>query len=115
MALSSRAEITLAPLFKDHAVVQRDKPLPIWGRATPGEKLSVTFHQQVVTTTADRDGRWIVYLELSRLIIVSSALLYVYFNPVLILLGLVTLIIMICYFGTIQKHYLKLVYANERE
>src|SRR5688500_10019054 len=63
MALSSRAEITLAPLFKDHAVVQRDKPLPIWGRATPGEKLSVTFHQQVVTTTADRDGRWIVYLE----------------------------------------------------
>ena len=59
--------------------------------------------------------RWIVYLEMSRLVIASSALLYVYFNPVLILLALVTLSIMIYYFDTIQKHYLRLVYANMRE
>jgi alkylglycerol monooxygenase len=55
--------------------------------------------------------RWIVYLEMSRLIIASSALLYVYFNTVLILLALVILILMIYYFDTIQKHYLKWVYS----
>jgi len=26
----------LAPLFQDHAVLQRDKPVPVWGRAAPG-------------------------------------------------------------------------------
>jgi alkylglycerol monooxygenase len=59
--------------------------------------------------------RWIVYLELSRLIIASSAVLYVYFNPVLISLALVILAIMIYYFDAIQKHYLKLVYTNVHE
>lgn len=57
------AELTLAPLFSDHAVLQRDKPLPIWGRAAPREKIAVTFRDQTVNTTADSSGRWIVYLE----------------------------------------------------
>ena len=58
----SRADVTLAPLFQDHAVLQRDKPLPVWGRAAPGEHVSVAFHDQRVGTTAGADGRWIVYL-----------------------------------------------------
>jgi sialate O-acetylesterase len=57
------SEITLAPLFSDHAILQRDKPLPVWGRATPREKIAVTFRDQTVNTTAGADGRWIVYLE----------------------------------------------------
>ena len=59
--LLAQSEIILAPIFKDHAVVQRDKPLPVWGRATAGEKLAVTFRDQTFNTTADADGRWIVY------------------------------------------------------
>jgi sialate O-acetylesterase len=58
----ARAEITLAPVFGDHAVLQRDKSLPVWGHATPGEKLTVTFHDQTVQATADSNGRWIAYL-----------------------------------------------------
>ena len=58
-----QAEITLAPIFADHAVLQRDKPLPVWGRANPKEKLTVTFQNQTVRTTVDSDGRWIVYFE----------------------------------------------------
>src|SRR4051812_13156367 len=61
--LLTRGEITLGPIFKDHAIVQRDKPLPIWGRATPGEKVTVTFRGQSLNATADTNGRWIVYLE----------------------------------------------------
>lgn len=55
--------------------------------------------------------RWIVYLELSRLIVASGALLYIYFNPVLVLLALLVLAVMIYYFDTIQRHYLRWVYA----
>lgn len=62
MPLAARAALTLAPIFSDHAVLQRDKPLPVWGQATPGEKLAVSFHGQTVDTTAEADGRWIVYL-----------------------------------------------------
>ncbi|MET0262911.1 MAG: hypothetical protein ABW223_08430 [Rariglobus sp.] len=46
------ADVTLAPLFTDHAVLQRDKPVPIWGTASPGEKISVSFAGQTLPTTA---------------------------------------------------------------
>lgn len=62
MTASASAEITLAPLFADHAVLQRDKPVPVWGRAAAGEKIAVTFRDQNVNATTDAEGRWMVYL-----------------------------------------------------
>lgn len=61
--VAARAEVTLAPLFQDHAVLQRDRPVPVWGMADPGERVSVEFKGQRVGTTADVSGRWIVYLD----------------------------------------------------
>jgi sialate O-acetylesterase len=43
LAAAARADVTVAPLFTDHAVLQRDKPVPIWGTADIGEKIIVTF------------------------------------------------------------------------
>lgn len=65
LALASgvRADVVLAPLFRDAAVLQRDKPVPVWGRAEAGEKVSVTFGGQTIGTTAGTDGRWIVVLD----------------------------------------------------
>ncbi len=57
------ADVVLAPLFTDHAVLQQGKAVPVWGRATPAEKVTVTFRDQVVSATAGPDGRWIVYLD----------------------------------------------------
>lgn len=62
-SLALLADVTPAPLFQNHAVLQRDKPLPVWGRAEPGERVSVAFQGQRIQTTAGTDGRWIVYLE----------------------------------------------------
>ena len=59
----ARAEVTLAPLFTDHAVLQRDKTVPVWGRADAGEKITVTFARQTRTATAGPDGRWSVSLD----------------------------------------------------
>lgn len=58
-----RADVMLAPLFQDHAVLQRDKPLPVWGHADPGEEVVVAFGGQRVTASADEHGRWRVQLK----------------------------------------------------
>jgi sialate O-acetylesterase len=50
--------LTLAPVFGDHAVLQRDKPVPVWGRAGAGEEISVTFRGQTVRCVAAADGLW---------------------------------------------------------
>ena len=60
---SLMAEITLAPLFQDGAVLQRDMPVPVWGRSTPGAGLTVSFGGQTKTCTADANGRWLVSLD----------------------------------------------------
>lgn len=59
----ARADVTLAPLFRDGAVLQRDQPVAVWGRATAGEKVQVRFAGQTVSTTAPTNGRWLVTLK----------------------------------------------------
>ncbi|MFO1446919.1 MAG: sialate O-acetylesterase [Opitutaceae bacterium] len=63
LSSQARSDVVLSALFQDHLVLQRGRPVPIWGRADPGETLTVRFHRQTVSTTAPADGRWIVYLE----------------------------------------------------
>src|SRR6185436_15950399 len=48
----------LAKLFSDHAVLQRGRPIAIWGRADPGERLTVTLGETSRDVTAGRDGAW---------------------------------------------------------
>jgi len=62
-AVAVRADIRLAPLFTDHAVLQHDKPLPIWGTGEVGEKVTVTFGAQRREGTVGYDGRWLVILD----------------------------------------------------
>jgi sialate O-acetylesterase len=52
-------------LFSDGAVLQREMPVPVWGTANEGEKVTVHFQDQTVSTTA-RDGQWRVQLEPPR-------------------------------------------------
>ena len=35
------AEVKLASPFTDHMVLQRDRKVPVWGTADPGEKVTV--------------------------------------------------------------------------
>lgn len=57
------AEVHCARLFTDHMVLQRERPLPIWGTAAPGEKVAVTFAEQTKETVAAADGTWRVTLD----------------------------------------------------
>lgn len=60
---SVHANVTLAPFFQDGAVFQQGKPVPVWGKAEAGEKVSVDFKGQKKETTADSEGRWQVDLD----------------------------------------------------
>ncbi len=62
-ATCSVAGIELAPPFTDHAVLQREATVPVWGHADPGEKITVSFHGQIVHSTADAKGHWTVRLK----------------------------------------------------
>ncbi len=59
----SLAEVSLPRLFTDHAVLQRDVAVPVWGQALPGEVVKVSIDGQTLTTKADREGCWQVYLS----------------------------------------------------
>jgi sialate O-acetylesterase len=48
----------LAGVFQDHAVIQRDAPIRIWGDARAGDRVAVELSGQTVTTVADDEGRW---------------------------------------------------------
>ncbi|MDP0499342.1 MAG: sialate O-acetylesterase [Verrucomicrobiota bacterium JB022] len=58
-----RADVTLGTPFQDHAVLQHGKPLPIWGRAAPGETIRLRLGDNApAQTAADATGRWQVEL-----------------------------------------------------
>ncbi len=56
------ADVKPNPLFTDGAVLQRGQPVPVWGTARNGEKVTVDFAGQKVSTTA-ADGKWSVNLK----------------------------------------------------
>jgi sialate O-acetylesterase len=48
----------LADVFQDHAVLQRDRPIRVFGVASAGEAVTVTLGAASAKTTADAAGRW---------------------------------------------------------
>ena len=59
----STAEVKLPPVLSSHMVLQRDMPVPIWGTATAGEKVTVSFRGQEKSAAADPQGKWLVKLD----------------------------------------------------
>ena len=57
------AAVTLAGIFQNDMVMQRNMQVPVWGRASAGENITVTFGGQTKTTAASADGSWSVKLD----------------------------------------------------
>ncbi len=52
------AALRLPHIFSDHMILQREKPIAVWGWADPGAALSVEFAGLRLQTRARVDGRW---------------------------------------------------------
>ncbi len=57
------ADVTLPNVFGNSMVLQRDLANPVWGKATPGESVTVTIDSQEHSTKADEAGHWRVKLD----------------------------------------------------
>jgi sialate O-acetylesterase len=57
------ADFRLAAPVSDHMVLQRDKPVAVWGFGDPEEEIDVAFGGQNKQAVADAEGRWSVRLD----------------------------------------------------
>jgi sialate O-acetylesterase len=57
------AELQLASVFSDHMVLQREKPIRIWGTAAAHAQVAVEFAGQRKTASANAEGEWIAILD----------------------------------------------------
>lgn len=55
---SLRADVKLPSVFNSHMVLQREMPIPVWGWADAGEKVTVSIGEATVSATVDGSGKW---------------------------------------------------------
>ena len=56
--LSTDAKVQLPRLFQSGMVLQRNKTIPVWGKADPQEKVIIRWNKRQYATVADGEGRW---------------------------------------------------------
>ncbi|MCA8958004.1 MAG: 9-O-acetylesterase, partial [Planctomycetes bacterium] len=54
----AQSPLWLPRVFADHMVVQRDAPVPVWGRDKPGAQVTVTLGKVGANAVADKRGTW---------------------------------------------------------
>ena len=59
-ALPLEGALDLARPFRDHAVLQADKQMPVWGTSVPGAEVRVSLGTRRQVTTTAADGTWLV-------------------------------------------------------
>lgn len=52
------SQIELPPFFSDHMVLQRDRPIRIWGRAAAGQQLRLSLENRITVVKANEEGFW---------------------------------------------------------
>ena len=62
LAAPCLADVKLHALFSDNMVLQSDMKVPVWGKAEPGEAVTVAIGDQKETATAGTKGHWKVEL-----------------------------------------------------
>lgn len=62
----SYANISLPKIFGDNMVLQRNKVIPVWGWADADEKITVRFNKQTKSTVADKNGKWLIKLDVEK-------------------------------------------------
>src|SRR5688572_3777794 len=61
-SIISSAQVKLPQLVRDSMVLQRETKVKVWGWASKGEKVTVSFKGKQFKTTTGPDGRWSVLL-----------------------------------------------------
>ena len=64
-SLTAEAKVTLPAIFSDNMVLQQNTQVNVWGKAAPGEKVTVkaSWLDKAVTAKAAANGKWTVKLK----------------------------------------------------
>lgn len=54
--------VTLPALFSDHMVLQRDRPVRVWGWGTPGDSVKVSIDKWSDTVQVGSEGNWVAWV-----------------------------------------------------
>jgi sialate O-acetylesterase len=57
------SQLRLPFIIGSNMVLQRDKPVPVWGYGVAGEQVTVQFKGQHKTALADASGKWQLFLD----------------------------------------------------
>jgi sialate O-acetylesterase len=60
--VAALANVHLPKIFGDNMVLQRNKPIAVWGWADANEKITIQFNQQTKTVKAGKNGKWLIKL-----------------------------------------------------
>ncbi len=60
---SLRADIRLPVIFSDHMVLEKSANVPIWGKADPGEEITIALDHHSAKAIVGPGGRWRAALE----------------------------------------------------
>lgn len=63
IALAASANVSVTGLFSSNMVLQRNMEVPVWGKASAGETVTVSFNGQSKSTTTGSNGEWKVKLD----------------------------------------------------
>jgi len=61
-AATLSAQVKLSPLFSGNMVLQQGIEIPVWGWASPGEKVTVTLEKGKASAKANKEGKWTLKL-----------------------------------------------------
>ena len=59
----AKAQTSVASIFSDNMVLQRNAKIPVWGLDKPNQTVTVKFHHQTKKVKTNKDGKWTVYLN----------------------------------------------------
>jgi sialate O-acetylesterase len=55
-------QLHMSAIFNDHMILQRDKPVKIWGESGAGDEVHIIIGNVNGSTKADKDGKWLLTL-----------------------------------------------------
>ncbi|WP_435133029.1 hypothetical protein [Formosa sp. A9] len=58
-----KAQLSTASVISSNMVLQQQKAVPIWGTASPNERIKITFGKQTIKGRADKNGNWQLLLH----------------------------------------------------
>lgn len=62
-ALTLAGQVRMPQIFTNNMVLQRDKPIAVWGWAAPGEQVEVGLEGNAKAVQSDAKGKWLVKLD----------------------------------------------------